>query len=646
MKKHAIIAFATLAFAALTAIAQYSTMATRAYCDRNRELAAAEAVQELGPQIQPAVSQEVQRIAQDIATNLYPIVVVETNLIIVATQIVDNVISNYTIVSNVLVYSENTYVTNNIIAQTNLVVNMTNSYYVSNYTNVYNNIITNNIFALTNIETTVSNTYYVTNYTNVYVTVRNNYTTNHIYELRNATDVLASNRVVNGNYDFNNALETFGRWSVASGNGSKPLAEGAHAEGYQTIAGAPYSISAGRQTFASGPYSIAVGDNTTSANSYTLASGRNSIAGGFLSEAHGDNANATNSRSYVWSGLSSGSGSHGDGTYTINPVGGPFGFYIDGYSLPEIISNIAPREVNVSLIGNELNIQGTKTNIVTIQANNGIAIGEQTIASGANSLAAGWQTDASGVSSFTAGRQSRSIGNYSVAIGNNTVASNTYSIAEGNGSVAFGAQSKASGFMATTIHRNSYVWNGDTSISNYQSHGIGTFNVNPVSGMNGFFIGSQNIGGVVSSLDSKIDSNMTSVSNSMTSLNGSINGLRSSISTANNNIADLDEKISYSGIGNNYFRAADNTSGFTPPPYCISFGRYSIPGHHDSFLVTCHTNEVATDAHGSGCVGFTTLNWRYNNATQNINDALERFRINGVTLRDLIKHVIEHPNEQ
>lgn len=195
MKKHAIIAFATLAFAVLTAIAQYSSMATRAYCDRNRELAAAEAVQELGPQIQPAVSQEVQRIAQDIATNLYPIVVVETNLTIVATQIVDNVISNYTIVSNVLVYSENTYVTNNIIAQTNLVVNMTNSYYVSNYTNMYyNTTYTTNIVFSTNYTYNIEYSTNVTTYvdtlilTNIDYSVH--YTTNLNYDVNYTTNIV------------------------------------------------------------------------------------------------------------------------------------------------------------------------------------------------------------------------------------------------------------------------------------------------------------------------------------------------------------------------------------------------------------------------------------------------------------------------
>lgn len=52
-------------------------------------------------------------------------------------------------------------------------------------------------------------------------------------------------------------------------------------------------------------------------------------------------------------------------------------------------------------------------------------------------------------------------------------------------------------------HDYSFVWNGDGSgiinVQSYRSHGEGTFNVNPVSGVNGFYIGNQTLSGILSS---------------------------------------------------------------------------------------------------------------------------------------------------
>ena len=52
-------------------------------------------------------------------------------------------------------------------------------------------------------------------------------------------------------------------------------------------------------------------------------------------------------------------------------------------------------------------------------------------------------------------------------------------------------------------HDYSFVWNGDSSgtigVQSYRSHGEGTFNVNPVSGVDGFYIGNQTLSGILSS---------------------------------------------------------------------------------------------------------------------------------------------------
>ena len=52
-------------------------------------------------------------------------------------------------------------------------------------------------------------------------------------------------------------------------------------------------------------------------------------------------------------------------------------------------------------------------------------------------------------------------------------------------------------------HDYSFVWNGDSSgtigVQSYRSHGEGTFNVNPVGGVDGFYVGNQTLGGILSS---------------------------------------------------------------------------------------------------------------------------------------------------
>lgn len=52
-------------------------------------------------------------------------------------------------------------------------------------------------------------------------------------------------------------------------------------------------------------------------------------------------------------------------------------------------------------------------------------------------------------------------------------------------------------------HDYSFVWNGDGSgtigVQSYRSHGEGTFNVNPVGGVDGFYVGNQTLSGILSS---------------------------------------------------------------------------------------------------------------------------------------------------
>lgn len=57
----------------------------------------------------------------------------------------------------------------------------------------------------------------------------------------------------------------------------------------------------------------------------------------------------------------------------------------------------------------------------------------------------------------------------------------------------------ALGISAEAVHTNSFVWNGNDNIENYQSHGErGTFNINPEAGVNGFYIGQQTLSTIIS----------------------------------------------------------------------------------------------------------------------------------------------------
>lgn len=66
---------------------------------------------------------------------------------------------------------------------------------------------------------------------------------------------------------------------------------------------------------------------------------------GTLSFAAGMNAKATNSLSFVWSSdIAKDYGSKGDNTFSVNPVAGPYGFYIGSSNLVEYIHAFAPPE--------------------------------------------------------------------------------------------------------------------------------------------------------------------------------------------------------------------------------------------------------------------------------------------------------------
>ena len=141
---------------------------------------------------------------------------------------------------------------------------------------------------------------------------------------------------------------------------------------------------------------------------------------------------------------------------------------------------------------------------------------------GKYSLANGQFVNASGYNSHAEGEGTTASGQFSHSEGQGTTASGYYSHAEGFGTTASGHFSHADGYESQTSegHQYSFAWNGDTSVINrYSSHGPGTFNINPVGGADGFYIGEQTLSDVIFvSLTNNISAGNPTFSNAVLSV--------------------------------------------------------------------------------------------------------------------------------
>ena len=130
---------------------------------------------------------------------------------------------------------------------------------------------------------------------------------------------------------------------------------------------------------------------------------------------------------------------------------------------------------------------------------------------GPDSLANGDGVRASGDHSHAEGSATTAFGDYSHAEGSVTTAAGYYSHAEGVDTTAAGDCSHAEGVYAYTKEQDSFAfaWNGDLErlemYDPYESHGEGTFNINPVGGLNGFYIGEQTLAAILANKADKAD---------------------------------------------------------------------------------------------------------------------------------------------
>lgn len=134
------------------------------------------------------------------------------------------------------------------------------------------------------------------------------------------------------------------------------------------------------------------------------------------------------------------------------------------------------------------------------------AIGKYAHAEGRRSIADCRYSHVEGDNNYAAGYASH-------AEGNNTVAYGHSSHSEGQQTWAIGAASHAAGIKAYANDKYSFAWSGISSTP-YPSNGVGTFNINPIGGSNGFFIGTSSLADYITDAQPTVPSDLSSFTNS------------------------------------------------------------------------------------------------------------------------------------
>jgi hypothetical protein len=116
------------------------------------------------------------------------------------------------------------------------------------------------------------------------------------------------------------------------------------------------------------------------------------------------------------------------------------------------------------------------------------------------------------------GQSSTVIGGYGNTVGDTSLVWGPYNIV-GNLSMVLGTGNLANqdgvvviGFTAAGTNEASFVWNpiaNSLPVPNYGSHGVGSFNVNPLGGAAGFYIGEQNLPAIIGNTDPKAHTHTT-----------------------------------------------------------------------------------------------------------------------------------------
>lgn len=355
--------------------------------------------------------------------------------------------------------------------------------------------------------------------------------------------------------------------SYASGCNTNSQGQYSHTEGKDTIA-------TGDHSHAEGNYSISVGDGAHSEGNLTMASGNYShaegsktIANGFNTHAEGEMTKATGDSSHAEgiSSISEGLGSHAEGseTYAVGDQSHTEGLRSDA-------SGIAAHA------------EGGDT---TAEGDYSHTEGGGTYASGKGAHAEGYCTSAQGEDSHAEGYYTRAHGDYSHSEGYCTEATNFAEHAEGMYNLSNHNEEgtpntntlSSIGIGNDQERKNAFevMQNGDVYIN-----GIGNYNgLNAVYEENSptsyplqYVVNNldgslQNLSNTVSSLDSKID---TEINDLNTNLSNRIDTIENTGAyTSGDNIDIQDNKISALGYTYNQSYIFESTNEYYDKLFCI-----------------------------------------------------------------------------
>ena len=257
---------------------------------------------------------------------------------------------------------------------------------------------------------------------------------------------------------------------------------GAHAEGRETSALGGYSHAEGFGTYASGSFSHTAGYQTSAFRQGAYAEGYRTQAlsdwshvEGYMTSAYAECAHAEGGSkiSALVGGYAKGVASHAEGVQT-------------------------------SAIGDWSHAEGRKSRAegVGAHAEGGSLTYVGGYAKGVASHAEGAATHAIGSFSHAEGYQTSAFSQGTVAFGHNAYISGDWSFGGGYDLSSNAKNTVVLGINANANDLRSYVWSGIASSVPYTSHGVGTFNVNPMNSISGFYIGTENL---ASYLDQKQD---------------------------------------------------------------------------------------------------------------------------------------------
>ena len=282
----------------------------------------------------------------------------------------------------------------------------------------------------------------------------------------------------------------YGNYDHSEGDHSVAYSSASHAEGYYSVANSDYSHAEGSSTatgvgshsegtgLANGARSHAEGNLSQTANSDAHAEGFHTVAlgGSSHSEGNASSANADNAHAEGNTTSANGFNSHSEGI--LSTAGG----------------NNSHAEGNTTIAGGvDSHAEGNQAWALNPGSH---AEGFQTTASGDYSHVEGDENGTTGRASHSEGFANASAGDFSHSEGSSNYVQGISAHVEGIGNSAIGNASHAAGSKASASNNFSYVWNGN-SVVNYYDIAAGTFNINPVGGLNGFYIGTLNLGSIL-----------------------------------------------------------------------------------------------------------------------------------------------------